>query len=413
MERILPPHLRLIACLGAASILILPSCRSQEPNEEEPPTLSYPDAPEPPDDPAPAPPLDIDSIPVEKVKDTLPEEPLKSDLRIAYPIRALIQDVQKEPIQPIPSIPDFFEDMEIDYNPEIIELGRVLFHDPRLSKDNSISCASCHDLRYAGVDRSRSAVGFDHQVGEINSPTVFNSAFGISQFWDGRAETLEDQAKTPVTNPKEMSSSWTDILQKLRADRIMVDRFQSAFPEEIEIEEDITTEHILVSVSDFERTLLTPDSPFDRFLKGDKEAITDDEYAGYVLFKEFGCSECHYGPAVGGKTYQPLGAKKKFFVDLNVAKIHLGRFNVTQDERDRFVFKVPMLRNVALTAPYFHDGSQETLEDAVRTMGLYQVGDDLTDREIELLLIFLRSLTGKYRGIPLDAFPPHEEKEVR
>jgi cytochrome c peroxidase len=313
-------------------------------------------------------------------------------------VKRVKADASAEPLQPIPSIEALFEELEIDFDPKKVELGRKLFHDPRLSNDDTLSCASCHDLRYAGADRAISATGVRGQIGPINTPTVFNSVFGISQFWDGRAASLEAQADGPPNAAGEMGSSWPQILGKLKRDATIVEAFQAVYPE-IKSGDDLKTEQVLSSIADFERTLVTPDGRFDRYLKGDIDALTDEEYSGYQLFKSSGCTTCHYGVAAGGKAFQPLGAKRNYFEHrLPLTHVDMGRFNVTKDERDRHVFKVPTLRNVELTAPYFHDGSQPTLEAAVRSMSRYQLDKEMSDEEISLIVQFLKTLTGEYTG---------------
>lgn len=307
-----------------------------------------------------------------------------------------------EPLAAIPTLEELFEDLEIEINVQKIELGRRLFHDTRLSSDDSLSCASCHDLRYGGIDRATSATGVNGQIGPINTPTVFNAVFGISQFWDGRAASLENQADGPPNAKGEMASNWKQILAKLGADGRMLDAFKTAYPE-VKSATDLKAEHALSAIADFERTLITPGSRFDEYLDGDLKAITAEEYTGYKLFKDIGCVQCHYGASVGSKAFQPLGAKKQYFTtDAHFSEVDLGRFNVTKSERDRFVFKVPSLRNIDLTGPYFHDGSKKSLDDAVRAMAFYQLDKDLSDDETRLIVAFLKTLTGDWSGKPLD-----------
>jgi cytochrome c peroxidase len=313
-------------------------------------------------------------------------------------------DPANEPVEPLPTdIEELFEDfLEVDYVPERIELGRVLFHDPRLSADDTISCASCHDLRYAGIDRAVTATGIRGQIGPINTPTVFNAALHFMQFWDGRAASLEHQADGPPNASGEMGSSWEEITAKLRRDGRVMELLTAAYPDEDFSAPDatITPHHWTLALADFERTLITGNAPFDRFLQGDTTAVSDRVKEGYQVFKDVGCFECHSGAGLGGKSLQRMGRKRPYF-DVSQDGVHLGRFTVTGNDEDRFVFKVPSLRNVALTAPYYHDGSRATLEEAVRTMGAVQLDVDLTQGQVERLVTFLEALTGEYLDMPL------------
>lgn len=308
----------------------------------------------------------------------------------------------EEPLAILPTVQDVADELEMDLRPARVDLGRHLFHDTRLSKDLTVSCATCHDLRFGGADRSPKAVGIFCQVGPLNTPTVFNAALSIAQFWDGRAKDLATQAGGPPQAAGEMGSCFEEITGRLQADQGMVQTFAKAFPDEVTTASDVTKERILEAIATFEATLLTPGSRFDQWLSGDQNALTDEELHGYAVFKEVGCAQCHYGPAIGGKTFQKLGQKNPFFTDQQLTHADLGRFNVTQDERDRHAFKVPTLRNVALTAPYLHDGSVATLEETVRLMGHHQLGLELKPTQIGQISAFLRSLTGTYDGKPLD-----------
>lgn len=297
-------------------------------------------------------------------------------------------EVPREPIQPVP------EGFTLDRRK--VTLGEKLFHDPRLSHDNTIACASCHDLDKGGTDRLPRSIGIGGSETAVNSPTVFNSGFNFAQFWDGRAATLEEQIDGPIHNPGEMGSNWPEVLTKLREDREQVAIFA-------EIYEDGVQEHnIKDAIATYERSLSTANSRFDRFLRGDADAITEREKAGYELFKSLGCSTCHQGINVGGNMYQWFGIFGNYFHDRGkITKADFGRFNVTGKPEDRFVFKVPSLRNVGLTAPYFHDGAGESLADAVNIMARYQLGRILSSEQTELLVAFLKTLTGHYNGKPL------------
>jgi cytochrome c peroxidase len=309
--------------------------------------------------------------------------------------------LENELIEPVPTVAEYFEDyLEMDYVPARIELGQRLFHDPRLSSDNTLSCAGCHDLRYGGVDRAVTATGIRGQIGPINTPTVFNSAFSAAQFWDGRAADLEAQAGGPPLAPGEMGSDWEQIHAKLSADREIQELLVAAFPGET-IGQPVEASFWLRAIADFERTLITPDAPFDHYLRGDTEAISELAKEGYQVFKDVGCVECHNGLGIGGKSFQVLGRHKAYF-DGREEGVDLGRFNVTGNEEDRNRFKVPTLRNIALTAPYLHDGSQQTLEEVVAVMGRHQLGHELDGEQVRRIVAFLETLTGTWQGLPLD-----------
>jgi cytochrome c peroxidase len=299
--------------------------------------------------------------------------------------QVLSSELLNEPIIPIP------ESKNAD--PELVELGNLLFHDPQLSRDGTISCASCHSLSTGGVDRLKVSIGIDNQSGSINAPSVFNSSLSVRQFWDGRASNLMEQVSGPIENSKEMGSNWTHIINVLSADPAYLERFSNSF------EDGITETNIKIAIVAFEESLVTPNSRFDQFLQGSENAITDDELAGYNLFKQYGCTSCHQGKAVGGNLFQKMGVMKDYFIDKDtITEADFGRFNVTKKEVDRFFFKVPGLRNVELTAPYFHDGSIETLYQSVEKMMIYQLGISPVPEDIQLIVQFLKTLTGEYQG---------------
>ena len=280
--------------------------------------------------------------------------------------------------------------------PRKIALGRKLFHDPRLSQNNQLSCATCHDLNTGGTDCKVRSIGINGAVGVINSPTVFNSAYNFSQFWDGRAATLEKQIDEPIQSKIEMGSIWPTVIEKLKSSPEYIQDFRQVYGD------DIRSDHVKDAIAEFERSLSTPNSPFDRYLAHDPNAITSREQQGYKLFKSFGCASCHQGMNVGGNMYQKLGIMAPYFADRGqITHADRGRFNVTGDPKDMYMFKVPGLRNVQLTPPYFHDGSAPTLAAAVRMMAKYQLGRRLTDQEVELIVEFLKTLTGELNGKPL------------
>lgn len=310
---------------------------------------------------------------------------------------------EEEPLAVLPTVEEVADALEIELRPARVDLGRQLFHDTRLSKDLTVSCATCHDLRFGGADRSPKAVGIFCQVGPLNTPTVFNAALGIAQFWDGRAKDLASQASGPPQAAGEMGSNFAEITERMRQDAGAVAAFRRAFPGEVNSPNDITTERLLEAIATFEVTLLTPGSRFDRWLGGERSVLREQELRGYATFKQVGCAQCHYGAAVGGKTFQKLGQKKEFFSASHLNHADLGRYNVTKDERDRHTFKVPSLRNVELTAPYLHDGSVGTLDEAVRVMATYQLGVELSQQQVDDLVAFLRTLTGTWENRPLAA----------
>lgn len=295
----------------------------------------------------------------------------------------------REPIRPIPQ--------SVPLDPRKVALGKKLFHEPMLSKDNTVSCATCHDLRKGGTDQLARSIGINGATGPVNAPTVFNSGFNFKHFWDGRADTLEDQVDGPTQANVEMGGTWEEILAKLQRSPEYVASFKQAFPDGIQ------RKNIKQAIAEFERSLITPNSRFDRFLRGDDKTLNDDEKEGYRKFKTYGCITCHQGVNVGGNMFQPLGLMGDYFGDRgNVTKADLGRFNVTGKEEDKYLFKVPGLRNVSLTGPYFHDGSAKTLEEAVNTMGRYQLGRDLPPEDVRQIVKFLKSLTGEYNGQTLE-----------
>jgi cytochrome c peroxidase len=273
-------------------------------------------------------------------------------------------------------------------DPGRVALGERLFHDTRLSADSTVSCASCHNLKAGGVDGQRFSIGVGGAVGSINAPTVLNSAYNLAQFWDGRAATLEEQAVGPIHNPVEMGATMSQVIGRLEQDADLVARFGRLYTD------GLTVANLLDAIATFERSLITVDSRFDRYLRGDQEALSELEVDGYRRFREFGCASCHQGMLVGGNMYQKFGVLGDYFAGRAITTSDLGRYNVTGREEDRHVFKVPSLRNVALTAPYFHDASAMTLEQAVTAMARYQLGRDLSVADTEAIVAFLHTLSG-------------------
>lgn len=287
------------------------------------------------------------------------------------------------------------------FDPAQAAVGRRLFFDTRLSGDGTLNCATCHDPGHGGAEPRRVSTGIHGQQGPINAPTVLNAANHFVQFWDGRAADLEAQAAGPVANPLEMGASWDTVVATLAADASYQASFTALYPGDAA---PVTQDHVTHAIAEYERQLITP-GRFDRFVGGDASALTEDERRGYALFTGVGCTSCHTGPNVGGTTYQRMGLVRDWFAQVGrpLTDADNGRFNVTHVESDRHMFKVPTLRNIALTAPYFHDGSAATLSDAVRTMGAFQLGRDLTDEQIRLIVAFLGTLTG---DLPAEAQPP-------
>lgn len=274
-----------------------------------------------------------------------------------------------------------------------VTLGKVLYHDTRLSADNSISCASCHSLTTGGVDRRVSSVGIHNQIGGINAPTVFNAVYNKLQFWDGRADNLQEQAGGPPFNPVEMGSeSWEQIIDKLRQDPAVVAMFDEVYDGEI------NGNTITDAIAEFEKTLITPNSRFDQYLLGNVDILSSEEKRGLALFNKYNCQTCHAGEAMGGGSFETMGMKADYFADRGkgITEADLGRYNVTGKEEDKYKFKVPTLRNIELTSPYFHDGQADTLEKAIYDMGKYQVGIEISDEEVRAIKAFLKTLTGNY-----------------
>jgi cytochrome c peroxidase len=292
-----------------------------------------------------------------------------------------------EPITPVPA--------SLHQDPARAALGRRLFGDVRLSGNSRVSCASCHDLRQGGADGRARSVGFAGRLTELNAPTVLNAALNFKQFWNGRADTLEAQVGVVVENPVEMGARWPEVVRRVAQDPAYRRDFGASY------RDGVTRANIENAIAVFERTLITPRSRFDRYLTGEPDAISAAEKAGYARFKQYGCIACHQGVNVGGNMFQKFGVMAAYPRPRGAANgADLGRYLVTGDEDDKQVFKVPSLRNVALTAPYFHDGSAATLEQAIDVMFSYQLGREGTREDKELIARFLHTLTGAPAGQP-------------
>ncbi|HSV45084.1 MAG TPA: cytochrome c peroxidase [Ramlibacter sp.] len=292
-----------------------------------------------------------------------------------------------EPIQPVPSTHK--------QNPARADIGRLLFNDVRLSGNGRVSCASCHDLAKGGADGRARSVGLHGGLTGVNAPTVLNAALNFKQFWDGRAQTLEEQVDQVLRNPVEMGAKWEDVLRTVAADPKYRSAFSGAY------KDGVTQANIQNAIATFERTLITPNARFDEFLRGKVDAISAAEKAGYEKFKQYGCVACHQGVNVGGNMFQKFGIMGNYFANRgNPTPADLGRFLVTKVDSDKHVFKVPSLRNVALTAPYFHDGSAKTLDDAVDIMFKYQLGRIASRQDKEAIVRFLNTLTAEIGAKP-------------
>jgi len=300
------------------------------------------------------------------------------------------QALQNEPIRPIAK--------EFVVDSAKVALGFDLYFDTRLSANNTISCATCHDLDKGGTDQLPVSLGIHDQKGPINSPTVYNSAYFLAQFWDGRAIDLQEQAAGPPMDPKEMgNTSFDDIVNRLSEDEKLKARFEDLYTE------GVTKNSITHAIAEFEKTLNTPNSPFDKYLMGDENAITENQKRGYEAFKRVGCATCHAGEAMGGQSFEYVGLYADYYVDrgTEVTPADQGRAKFTSNEKDMYYQKVPTLRNIALTPPFMHDASSETLIEAVEMMNHYQVKEKLSPDEIINVDDFLSTLNGEYNGKPL------------
>ncbi len=302
---------------------------------------------------------------------------------------AVADRLSSEPIQPIEPF--------VSTEPEKVELGKKLFFDPRLSRSGFISCNSCHNLSSGGSDNLPTSIGHNWQQGPINSPTVLNSSLSLAQFWDGRAADLQEQAAGPISNPMEMAFTHSLAVDVLRSIPQYVADFNKIYGSN-----EITIDQVTNAIAAFEETLVTPNARFDLWLKGNDNALTETELAGYQKFKETGCVACHHGVAIGGTSFQRMGLIEAYQTD-NPAE---GRIAVTGNDADRFSFKVPTLRNVELTYPYFHDGAYWKLEDAVDVMARLQLGQQLAEQDIKNITAFLKTLTGDQPQFVLPQLPP-------
>lgn len=287
-----------------------------------------------------------------------------------------------EPLQPIP--------LSVNFDKAKASFGKQLFFDTSLSVDNTISCASCHDISAWGAEPKRVSEGIKNRIGNRNSPTIFNSTLNFKQFWDGRADSLSHQAEGPVTNPVEMGmASWDDVVKKLESNADYVAKSESLFGQAL------SKQVITEAIAEYEKTLITPNSPFDMYLNGEANAISAEQKRGYELFKSYGCVACHQGANVGGNMFQKFGVLEDISMNNSSLSKDLGRYNVTKNEWDKRVFKVPSLRLVTKTAPYFHDGSVATIQEAVDIMIKFQLGRSVPNNDRDAIIMFLESLVGE------------------
>jgi len=299
----------------------------------------------------------------------------------------------EEPIQPLP--------VALAVEPDKFALGQRLFAETRLSGDGQVSCLSCHSLQTGGADHRPFSIGVNGAIGPVNAPTIFNVAYNFRFNWNGRYDSLTTHTDALVQNPVAMGSRWPDVVQILAADPTYRQAFTQVYGNATP-KNPVTKDRIIYAIVNYESALITPNAAFDRDLRGEQKALSPRQQEGYQRFKAYGCVSCHQGINVGGNMFQKFGVLGDYLADRgNITEADYGRFNVTQLEADRFVFRVPSLRNVAATPPYFHDGSAATLEQAIAIMVKYQLGRPIPAIDVELLAEFLRSLTGEHDGVPL------------
>jgi cytochrome c peroxidase len=289
--------------------------------------------------------------------------------------------------------------------PEKVELGKVLYFDPRLSKSALISCNTCHNVGLAGADYQETSTGHGWQKGPRNAPTVWNSVFNLAQFWDGRAKDLAEQAKGPVQAGVEMNNTPENVIKTLNSMPEYITLFRQAFPAD---KDPVSFNNMAKAIETFEATLLTPHAPFDRFLRGDETALNVEEQKGLQIFMAKGCKDCHGGVNMGGDGYYAFGVVEA--PDQSIMAGDKGRFKVTKTKEDEYVFKSPSLRNIALTAPYFHSGKVWSLREAVTVMSSAQLGATLNDKEVDLVVAFLKSTTGRQPRVDYPVLPAPTEK---
>jgi cytochrome c peroxidase len=296
---------------------------------------------------------------------------------------------RQEPIFPIP--------LKVEVESKKAELGELLFFDTRLSSNNQIACASCHQLEAGGDDNVALGISMAAEQHIINTPSIFNSVYNFRQNWDGSTKTLQQQVDAVLKSRHAFDNNWDDVIVTLSKDALLSNDFYEVY------QDGFSKENIIDAIVEFEKTLTTPNSRFDRYLRNEDIELSDEEIRGYLTFKELGCISCHQGVNIGGNLYQKFGVFYNYIAERgDIKKPDYGRMNATNRQMDAFVFKVPSLRNIAVTAPYLHDGSAATIEEAISIMGKTQLGRALSTEEIDLIKSFLGTLTGEYKNKPLD-----------
>lgn len=302
--------------------------------------------------------------------------------------------------EPIPKYPPVIDGNELTQAK--VDLGKMLFFEPRLSSSHLISCNTCHNVGLGGDDELSTSIGHGWQKGPRNSPTVFNAVFNAAQFWDGRAADLAEQAKGPVQAGVEMSSTPERVEETLKSMPEYVERFEDAFPSQ---ENPVSFDNMATAIEAYEATLITPDAPFDKFLRGNEDALSEKEQEGLALFMDRGCTASHSGVNLGGQDYYPFGLVSRPGGEI-LPEGDKGRFAVTETATDEYVFRAAPLRNIELTAPYFHSGAVWSLEEAVAVMGTSQLGTELKEGEVDSIVAFLKTLTGDVPEVRYPQLPP-------
>ena len=332
--------------------------------------------------------------PEQKTDTHATSEPSKPAVTAAATAKPAAVDIDPALVKAFGALPDVFESKENPVTEEKVSLGKELFYDVRIGSGD-VSCNSCHGLDTYGVDNKKVSEGHKKKLGTRNSPSVYNAAGHFVQFWDGREPTVEAQALKPILNPDEMAMpAEKDVLAAIKKDATYAEKFKKAFPGD---KDPVSFANLAKAIGAFERKLVTP-AKWDRFAKGDKTAMSADEKAGFKKFVEVGCVSCHTGPQFGGIMYQKLGLVIPW-----PKQDDLGRFKVTNKEEDKMMFKVPSLRNIEKTAPYFHDGSSSDLGEVTKLMAKHQLGKDISDADTASISTFLKALTG---DIPKDLIAP-------
>lgn len=296
--------------------------------------------------------------------------------------------LHSEPIKPVP--------LSVDTDPRLVVLGKRLFEDSRLSRDGSMACQTCHYLDQGGADGEMFSPSIDGEFRVRNTPTIFNTGLYTLYGWYGTSQALEDLVESIIKSKKGLASDWDLIIPMLKSDMQYRTMFESGF------QDGVTVENTKLAIAEYLRFLNTPNARFDKYLRGDTQAINQEELEGYRLFKSYGCASCHQGVAVGANMIAPFNLFRNYLdKDHTSSQLETGRYNQTKEEADKYSFRVPSLRNVALTAPYLHDGSATSLESAIDIMGRYMLGRKIPKPDQRLIVEFLKTLTGELEGKPL------------